>query len=210
MKPGDNDLAPSQRTVVLRELKRSSGLSVQDLAARLSMSYMGVKQHCLNLEKQGLLTSKNQHRGPGRPHLVYRLSRRGQQLFIKQDNGLLINVLQQSGVLFGANAAAKLLFLSFQQRAAKYSASIPQDEPPARRMELLAALRDAEGCMSTAGRGDCIVEYHSPWQDLFEAFPEALGMEEAMISKVLGEKVVRRAVDAADHYEVRFESQRAI
>ena len=208
MKPGDNDLAPSQRTVVLRELKRSSGLSVQELAARLSMSYMGVKQHCLNLEKQGCLTSRNQHRGPGRPHLIYRLSRRGQQLFIKQDNGLLISVLKQAGVLFGANAAAKLLFLSFQERAARYAEKVTLAETADRRVELLSALRDAEGCMSTPGGGGCIVEYHCPWQDLYDAFPEAVGMEEAMVSKVLGEKIVRKVIDTGDHYEIRFESIR--
>ena len=206
MNPGDQDLAPSQRTVVLRVLKRSGGLSVQDLAGRLGMSYMGVKQHCLNLEKLGCLTSRIHHRGAGRPQLIYRLSRRGQQLFIRQDNGLLISVLRQAGVLFGANAAAKLLYLSFQEKAAIYSANVPLTESPARRMELFAALRDADGCMATTVGRNSIVEYHCPWQDLYEAFPEAPGMEEAMFSKVLGEPVVRRVVDSGDQYEIRFEA----
>ena len=209
MNSGDEDMAPSQRTVVLRELKRSSGLNVKELAARLDMSYMGVKQHCLNLEKLGCLASRNHHCGSVRPHLVYRLSRRGQQLFIRQDNGLLISVLKQAGILFGANAAAKLLYLSFQEKAARYSANIPATGTLARRMERLASLRDAEGCMATTGGENCIVEYHCPWQDLYEAFPEAPAMEEALFSKVLGEPVVRRVVDSGDHYEIRFEAQRA-
>ena len=209
MNPGDDDLSPSQRTVVLRELKRSGGLGVKELAARLGMSYMGVKQHCLNLEKLGCLSSRNHHRGPGRPLLVYRLSRRGQRLFIRQDNGLLISVLKQAGLLFGANAAAKLLYLSFQEKAARYSEKIPMGESLGRRMERLAALRDAEGCMAAGGGGDCIVEYHCPWQDLYEAFPEAPAMEEALFSKVLGEPVVRRVVESGDHYEIRFEAVRA-
>ena len=116
--------------------------------------------------------------------------------------------MKQAGILFGANAAAKLLYLSFQEKAAKYSEKVSLSEPLARRIELLAALRDAEGCMAAVGGGDCIVEYHCPWQDLYEAFPEAPSMEEAMISKVLGEKVTRRVVSAGDHYEVRFETFR--
>lgn len=206
MKTGDDDLSPSQRTVVLRELKRSGGLSVNELAARLGMSYMGVKQHCLNLQKLGHLTSRNQHRGPGRPHLLYRLNRRGQQLFFRQDNGLLISVLKQAGVLFGANAAAKLLYLSFQEKAAGYSEKIPSARPLEARLARLAALRDADGCMARAEGGNCIVEYHCPWRDLYEAFPEAPAMEEALFSKVLGEPVVRRVIEAGDHYEIRFET----
>ena len=45
----------SARLRVLNELKRTEGLCVADLAARLGMSYMGIKGVCLDLEKRGLL-----------------------------------------------------------------------------------------------------------------------------------------------------------
>lgn len=207
MNPGDEDLSPSQRTVVLRTLKRSSGLSVQELAERLQMSYMGVKQHCLNLEKQGLLKSRNQHRGAGRPVLLYRLSRRGQNLFSRHDNTFLVSILKQANVLYGASAGAKLLFLTFQEKAAGYLEKIPRDTSLESKLAALAALREKEGCMSRTEAG-AIVEYHCPWLDLFEAFPEAVSMEEALFSKVIGVPVARRVVDSGEQYEIRFEAFR--
>jgi len=207
MNSGDGDLSPSQRTIVLRALKRSSGLSVQELAARLQMSYMGVKQHCINLEKQGLLKSRNQHRGAGRPVLLYRLSRRGQNLFSRHDNALLLSILKQATALYGASAGAKLVFLSFQEKAARYLEKMPLEASLDEKMAVLAGLREDEGCMSHAEAG-AIIEYHSPWRDLFEAYPEAASMEEALFSKVLGVPFVRRVIESGDQYEIRFEAFR--
>ena len=48
-------LAKSQKYQILSEIKRSQGLSVSELCVRIKLSYMGVKQHCVSLEKDGYL-----------------------------------------------------------------------------------------------------------------------------------------------------------
>ena len=201
------DLGQSQRLAVMRELKKSSGLCVADLAERLGMSYMGAKQHCLSLEKKAYLTSRNQHRGAGRPQLVYRLTQRGQQLFALEDNRLAISILRQAITLFGATAAGKLLYLHFQERTKDYISKIPSGEPLQSRLVALAQMRDEEGCMARAENG-CIVEHHCPWNELYEAFPEAIAMEVELFTKVLGVTVNRQVVGGGDHYEIRFEAFR--
>lgn len=188
-------------------LKRSGGLSVGDIAARLGMSYMGVKAQCLVLEKSRHITSRNQHCGSGRPQLIYRLTAKGQGLFPNDDHSLAVSLLTGARTLFGAAAAEKLLFLHFQKQAAGYLARIPDKVPPDDRLAALAALRDADGHMARVEAG-CLVESHVPLAGLFEAFPAAIAMEEAMISKVLGTAVTRHAESTGDHYQVRFEAFR--
>lgn len=207
MNPIDKSLGSGQRRAALGELKRSSGLAVRELAGRLGLSYMGAKQHCLLLEKKGYVESRNEHRGAGRPHLVYRLSKRGQALFTGEDCRLAISMLQQARGLFGAGAPGKILYSHFQEKASRYLGKMPVAGELGERLLRLAELRDEEGCMSRAEEGG-LVEYHCPMKALFDEFPEAAGLEEAMLSKVAGVGLKRRVVGDPGHYEVRFEAFR--
>lgn len=202
-----DDLAASQRLAVIRELKKSRGLCVAELAQRLGMSYMGVKQHCLTLEKKAYITSRNHHHGAGRPQLVYRLTCRGQELFVPENNEMAISLLRHACTLFGATAAGKLLYLYFQERSENYLSKISQFDSLDDRMAALAALRDKEGCMATVEDG-CIIERNCPWNALYKAFPEAISMEVGLFQKVLGTPVTRHVIESGDHYEIRFQAFR--
>ncbi len=199
------DLPNRAAYAVANELKRSRGLSVGEIAARLGMSYMGIKSQCLALEKNGHITSRNQHCETGRPQLIYRLTAKGQRLFEKDDQRLAISLLNEARKIFGAAAAEKLLFLHFQSRTAEYLRQIPVKATPEERLAALAALRDADGHMARIESG-CLWESHVPLAGIFEAFPAAVAMEETMISKILGVAVSRIAENSGDHYQIRFEA----
>ena len=185
------------------ELKRSDGLPVGKLAEILGMSYMGVKAQCLALEKSGHVVSRSTHCGTGRPHLIYRLSGRGQDLFQRDDQRFALSLLKEAQTLFGPAAAEKLLYLHFQRRAAAYAAKIPSAGSWDEKLAALAEAREAEGCMPRI-EGEILVESHCPLAGIFEAYPAAAGMEEAAISKVLGLPVERRR----DGDQIRFEAFR--
>ena len=188
-------------------LKRSSGLPVGEIATRLGLSYMGIKAQCLALEKSGHITSRNRHNGSGRPQLVYRLTAKGQRLFLNDDHGVAISILSEARILFGAAAPEKLLFLHFQKQTAEYLEVMPDKAPLEARLAAVAARRDAGGHMARV-EGGCLVEFHVPLAAVFEAFPAAVAMEEAMISKVLGVPVTRLAEASGDHCQIRFEAFR--
>jgi len=188
-------------------LKRSDGLPVGEIAERLGLSYMGIKAQCLALEKSGHITSRNQHHGGGRPRLIYRLTAKGQRLFQQDDHGLAVSLLREAQCLFGPSAAEKLLFRHFQKRAEEHLKQLPVKPSPEERLKAFAAQREAGGHMAKVQDG-CLVEAHVPLAGLFEAFPAALGMEEAMVSKVLGFPVKRTEERSGDHYQIRFEAFR--
>ena len=200
-----SQIGRSQRLAVVNLLKRSQGLTVREMAHRLGMSYMGVKQHCLNLERDGYLGTFRRHRGVGRPELLYHLTTKAQDLFPQADNLLSISLLEQARKLYGATAAEKILFLHFQEKAKAYVQKV-QGETPADRAKSFARLRDREGHMSDfeIEPAPRIIERHHPMQALFEAFPEAAAMERDLFQRVLGVAIRREQRQAGGTYEYVF------
>jgi predicted ArsR family transcriptional regulator len=200
-----SQIGRSQRLSVVNLLKRSQGLTVRDMAYRLGMSYMGVKQHCLNLERDGYLGTFRRHRGVGRPELLYHLTAKAQDLFPQADNVLSISLLEQARKLYGGSAAEKILFLHFQEKAKGYVQKL-QGETLSDRAKSLARLRDREGHMSDFELDPAprIIERHHPMQALFEAFPEAASMERDLFQRVLGVPIRREQRRAGGNYEYVF------
>lgn len=200
-----SQIGRSQRLTVINLLKRQPDLTVQQMADHLDMSYMGVKQHCLELHKNGYLDTFRRHRGVGRPELLYRLTNKAQDLFPKADNALSISLLEQARKLFGPGAAGKMLFLHFQEKT-KACAEAIRGETPIERAKWLARLREREGHMAEfrAEPSPRIVERHHPMQALLEAFPEVATMEREMFERVIGASVRREASPAGENYECVF------
>lgn len=184
----------SARLKVLNELKRTEGLAVPDIAARLKMSYMGVKDLCLDLEKRGLLDTWREPRERGRPRMLYRLTHRAHELFPTTSNEATIALLDAAKKLFGPAAPEKLLLVVFQRSTEQYAAKL-KGETLAARAKWLARLRDQDGFMSefVAGKdgGARIVEHHSPILDLLRAYPIVARLEGEMFGRILKTGVER-------------------
>jgi predicted ArsR family transcriptional regulator len=200
-----NEIGRTQRLAVLHELKRSNGLPVKELARRLGMSYMGVKQHCLDLHRDGYLDTWRNPKPIGRPELLYRLTRKAHELFPVQAHEMLLDVLAAARQLYGPAAPGKMLFLHFRGKGDAYRAKLRGESLP-ERAKWLARLRDGEGCMSECEAGPPlrIVERHSPIVSLFEAIPEAAGMEREMFERVLETRVRREVTTEGGLYECVF------
>ena len=196
----------SARLRVMNELKRTQGLCVADLAARMGMSYMGVKGVCLDLEKRGLLDTWRSPQPIGRPQMLYRLTERAHDLFPTTSNAMTIDVLTAAQKLFGPTAAEKLLLVTFQKTAADYAARL-KGTTLAERAKWLARLRDHDGYMAESAAADGavqITEHHSPILDLLRAFPLIARLESEMFARLLGVPVVREETSAAGLFRATF------
>lgn len=200
-----SQIGRSQRLAIVNILKRSQGLTVTELSGRLDMSYMGIKQHCLDLEKDGYVDTFRRHRGVGRPELLYRLTSKSQDLFPQADNSLSISLLEQARKLFGPSAPGKMLFFHFQKQGEDYAAKL-RGETPAERAKWLVRFREKEGHMADFELGPpCrIIERHHLLQKLFEAYPEAMLMEQEMFQRILGTSVKREQKLVGGLYECVF------
>ncbi len=200
-----SQIGKSQRLHIINELKRSTGLSVRELSDRIKMSYMGVKQHCLDLEKERYLDTWRRPKGVGRPEMVYRLTMRANELFPQTSNAMTIELLHVARSLYGPAAAEKLLFTVFQRKTEHYAAKMKGDTL-ATRAKSLAKIRDADGYMSDFRQdGQArIVECHTPLLDLLHEFPILERFETDMIQRLLHTSVRREEKRVGGLYECTF------
>jgi len=200
------EIGKSQRLEIINKLKRTQGLSVGELAEQLGMSYMGVKQHCVDLEAEGYLDTWRRAKGIGRPELLYRLTERVHGLFPAASNGMTITLLENAKALYGPAAAEKLLFSVFQKKAEAYQGKV-RGETVADRAGKLARIRDTEGCMAEFEQDAAfirIVEHHCPIHDLLKAFPIVARLEAELFTRVLGATVQREEARASGLYRCVF------
>ena len=204
------EIGTRQRLRLVNRLKRTQGLSVNELSEALGMSYMGVKQHCVELERLGYLDTWRRPKAPtqtGRPEMVYRLTRKAHELFPVTSNETTLALLDSAQALYGPVAPEKLLFMVFQRKIEGYLARIKGDTVEAR-AQAFTALRDAEGCMAEFEKDEAgmrIVEYHAPLADLLAAYPALLHrLEQEMYTRVLRAPVRREQTEVSGLYACVF------
>jgi predicted ArsR family transcriptional regulator len=200
-----SELGRSQRLRIIHLLKKTRGLGVTEIASRLGLSYMGAKQHCAELEKQGVVDTWRRAKPIGRPELVYRLTPKAAVFFPADTNVSTIEILNAARQLFGATASDKLLLALFRKKAENYARNLRGDSREAK-AESLARLRDAEGHLSEVVKvPDLIIqEYHSPILDLLDAFPLVRRLEKEMFETLLSASVERHEERASGLYLCTF------
>lgn len=200
-----SEIGKSQRLRLVNLLKRSQGMSVNELKDALKMSYMGTKQQCLDLEREGYLDTWRRPQKIGRPEILYRLTRRAHELFPTTSNATTLELLESARDLYGPSAAEKLLFAVFQKKTEHYRARV-KGESVAEKAKWLARLRDNDGYFSEfeTDQEMRIVEYHSPIIDVLRAYPIVARLEAEMFERVLGKAVQREESSASGLYLCTF------
>ena len=83
----------STRNSIIQLLKKSNGLSIDELSKIINITPMGVRQHLLSLEKKGVVTYTSKKHGVGRPGFVYMLTQSADALFPKSYDKFAIEIL---------------------------------------------------------------------------------------------------------------------
>jgi predicted ArsR family transcriptional regulator len=202
-----SEIGRTQRLEIINSLKRTRGMSVNELVGRMNMSYMGIKQHCITLHRDGYLDTWRRPQKMGRPEMVYRLTRRSHDLFQCDSNQFTLDMLKAAQEIYGPNAPEKLLYNVFKKKTAALKAKA-KGNTLAERAKWLAHVRDAEGYMAefiTDKDGPQILECHSPVMNLLEHYPIIGRFEQDMFEAVLGTRVRRQVVRNSGLYECMFQ-----
>ena len=202
------EIGRTQRLEILNSLKRTRGMSVNELVAKMKMSYMGIKQHCLTLQRDGYLDTWRRPQRMGRPEMVYRLTRRTHDLFPTDSNQFTFELLKSSHEIYGSNAPEKLLYNVFERKGAALKAKA-KGETVAERATWLAKVRDGEGYMAQfvteeKEGGPQILECHSPILNLLDRYPIVGRLEQDMFAAVLDTRVRREETRNSGLYECAF------
>ena len=202
-----SEIGRTQRLEILNSLKRTRGMSVNELVGKMKMSYMGIKQHCLTLHRDGYLDTWRRPQRMGRPEMVYRLTRRSHDLFQADSNQFTFDLLKSAQEIYGTNAPEKLLYNIFEKKTAALKTKA-KGNTVVERAKWLARFRDGEGYMTQLITGDeggpKILECHSPIMNLLERYPIIARLEQDMFEAVLGTPVRREIIRNSGLYECAF------
>jgi predicted ArsR family transcriptional regulator len=189
-------VAKNPKLIILTEIKRSQGLSVSELCDRIGLSYMGVKQHCIALEKEGYLDTWRRPKGMGRPEKAYRLTESAQVFFPTEYNHFTTQILDAIQEVYGPNAPEKILYNIYQHEGQTLANAI-KGHTLEERARALANHRESRGYMSEyyfdreAGVHQ-IIEFNSPILGCLERFPILRELERSMFERVLAVPVERQ------------------
>lgn len=86
-----------QQLLVL--LKRTGSVTVEEAAGALSIASMTARQHLINLERDGLVVTQRVRRANGRPHYLYVLTAKGEEMFPRRYDLLARILLDEVGIL---------------------------------------------------------------------------------------------------------------
>lgn len=203
-----SEIGRTQRLSILNTLKRTKGMSVNELVDKMKMSYMGIKQHCLTLERDGYLDTWRRPQKMGRPEMVYRLTRRTHDLFPTDSNRFTLELLKSVREIYGTNAPEKLLYSIFERKGVDLK-SRAKGATVAERAKWLARERDREGYMAQFMTGEKeggpqILECHSPLLNLLDEYPIIGRLEQDLFETVLGTKVRHEQSRTSGLYECAF------
>jgi len=87
------DENPTRQSIITL-LKKSGGMSIEELSKKISITPMGIRQHLLSLEKKGIVTYIAKKHGIGRPGFIYMLTDAADDLFPKAYDMLALDVLR--------------------------------------------------------------------------------------------------------------------
>ncbi|MDX2226020.1 MAG: winged helix-turn-helix transcriptional regulator [Verrucomicrobiae bacterium] len=202
-------VAKSQKYQILCAIKKSNGLSVAELCQKVGLSYMGVKQHCIALEKDGYLDCWRRPKGMGRPEKAYRLTPLAQEFFPTFYTEFTTEILLASTKMFGPNAAERILFVIYQGYAENYLKRIKAQDI-AQRITEFAEMRDLDGYMSEVlinqeNNSVEIVEFNSPVLEIAEQYPIVKNLEQQLFQKVLGYPIIRNEERTSGLYRCSFQ-----
>lgn len=183
---------------IILHLKHSTGLTVKELSQEMKMSYMGVKQHCVELEKKKLVDTWRRPKRTGRPEKLYRLTRKLDGLFPEMGNEWTLELLETAEQVFGERAASKLLFSYFQRRSERWRKAL-RGASLAARVKELGKLRLAEGYLTLTREAEGqihLVDHHDPCGVVAERFPLVHELDRVSVEDILGVPV-RQSMEEA-------------
>ncbi|MDW7981489.1 MAG: metalloregulator ArsR/SmtB family transcription factor [Thermomicrobium sp.] len=201
----------STREQLLTLLKKSEGLTADQLARLLGITSMAVRKHLTALERDGLVTTSLERRKIGRPARLYRLSAQADTLFPQQYDVLVTEVLHDLATLDGPAKVDLVLRRRTERMGELLARQLDQIPTLAERVRRLAEALDALGYYATWERVDDrtfrLCQYHCPIRQVAANFPITCDAEAELYRTLLRADVERRchiaSGDACCSYLIR-------
>lgn len=181
----------STRMEVLELLRRRGRLSAETIANDLGLTTNAVRQHLINLERDGLVVSQPERSGRGRPSLLFVLTERADAVFPKRYGQLATMVLQEVQELGGPDALDEI----FARVAARHAAAIEHElqglefEEKMRRIVTWIGRAGTLAEQSETPEGVKVTIHNCPFRNTALKYPQVCSLTPRLISRLTGAAV---------------------
>ncbi len=181
------------RRAILSLLKREGPISADQLAEKLDVTAMAVRQHLYALSDDGLAVYDEHAKGRGRPVKLWRATEKANAQFADAHSALASDLIGQMRKTFGENGLDKLLKLRTAEQEKHYRSEIEPKRTLKARVDALAKIREREGYMAEVKRDAdgawLLVENHCPVCAAARACTGLCREEISLFQRVLGKDV---------------------
>ena len=175
-------------------------MDAAQVAARLGLTAMAVRQHLYQLQRQKLVTAEERPVPLGRPAKCWQLTRQADRLFPDAYAEVSVALIDAVGDAFGEAGLKRVLESRYARQRADYLRRIPASLSLKEKVQKLARIRSEEGYMAgvkSAGRDAfLLVENHCPISAAASACQGFCVTELDLFRAVLGPGVI---VERAEH-----------
>jgi predicted ArsR family transcriptional regulator len=188
------------RRAITKLLKTEGPIDSAQLAQRLGLTAMAVRQHLYALQREGLVTSEERPVPIGRPAKFWRLTPEADHLFPEAYAELSVALINSVKDAFGDEALERVLTSRCARQQMDYGKRIRPKDSLERKLNELAKVRTEEGYMAEIWREEVgsflLVENHCPICAAANACQGFCATELDLFRSVLGPGVT---VERAEH-----------
>ena len=188
------------RRAIVKLLKTEGAIDAAQVAARLGLTAMAVRQHLYQLQREKLVTAEERPVPLGRPAKYWQLTREADRLFPDAYAEVSVALIEAVGDAFGEAGLKQVLESRLAKQRANYSKRIPPSLSLKEKVQGLARIRSEEGYMArvkpTGRDAFFLVENHCPICAAASACQGFCVTELDLFRAVLGPGVI---VERAEH-----------
>jgi predicted ArsR family transcriptional regulator len=189
------------RREILDALRRSAGLTADQLAESLGVTAMAVRKHLAALQTEGLLTAHTERRPVGRTVHVYALAPGAPSVFPQQYRDLTTELLDDLRSLDGGEKVA-LLFRRRAARTYEHLAPAVADRPLPEQLSILTSYLDEQGYLAdweATPEGDYLLKEHNcAIYGVAQCAPEVCACELDLFQRLLSATDIAREQHVVD------------
>lgn len=188
------------RRAITKLLKTEGPSGSAQLAERLGLTAMAVRQHLYALQREGLVTAEERPVPIGRPAKFWRLTREADRLFPEAYAELSVALIDSVRDAFGDEGLERVLTSRCARQRMDYGKRIKPGDSLQKKLQELAKVRTEEGYMAEVraeGEGGfLLIENHCPICAAANACQGFCTTELDLFQSVLGPGVT---VERAEH-----------
>lgn len=179
---------------LLHAIKLNGPMSASDLASRLGITSIAIRQHLRSLEDDGLVTFEELRGRVGRPSKIWHLTAAANGEFPDQHSFLTVQLLQAIRQSLGEGGLRTILKTWKDREIARYKCHLPEHPVTlSQRLQVLVSSRRQQGYMAEMSRqpdGSLhLIENHCSIRDAAACCPEMCSLEKEAFEGALGDDV---------------------